>query len=460
MTNLRPGIDTHPPDFFLLAKLNIPFDDRERVIAALTAIEDVRREKMDPTRTHGKVLPRAETELPLVVRDLNLHLLTGFGLRFFLGTLKDRKDDEAIPNFPPGGVFRPRPVKRFAIRDRNVPHYLRTMNATGDRDWIAKRLGAGKPGAPSAQSIDAAYSEWLSESEADLLLQIEANNLFLVVDLWDAVKRRVVDQFGLEVKSVQHGFNRGDGKDHTGFADGTSNLQERMVSDPLWYRSKIYLPHPAPAYPGEPDYLRDDPRYDGGTYLVHRKYLENLQLWNAGDFEVRDHYGHVFRGAEARRHAIGRDPQTGRVISRSNDQQLEHEFDGAEVNLGYNEGHVLKARGGVTAPFEGPFPPLKPGETNVFSTQDIRIRRRGVNFAELDAATGQIAFGLHFICFQNNIQQTGFEFINNIWLLNPLFRRSRDGLFNPDAGIIEPLEGAYYFVPPEHRRYPGEIFFE
>ena len=73
--------------------------------------------------------------------------------------------------------------------------------------------------------------------------------------------------------------------------------------------------------------------------------------------------------------------------------------------------------------------------------------------------TGRLTQGLHFLCFQNNIQQTGFEFINNIWLLNPMFRMSIDPILDPDKGVAEPLQGAYFFVPPMHRDFPGEIFF-
>jgi hypothetical protein len=94
----------------------------------------------------------------------------------------------------------------------------------------------------------------------------------------------------------------------------------------------------------------------------------------------------------------------------------------------------------------------------VFNIQDIRIRRRGGNSIEIDPATQKKIHGLHLICFQNNIQQTGFEFINNIWLLNPEFR-GVDHLLDPEKGIAEPIEGAYYFVPPEYREYPGEVFF-
>ncbi|MBV9084847.1 MAG: Dyp-type peroxidase [Acidobacteriaceae bacterium] len=460
--NLRAGIDTHDPDFHLIVKLNLPFDDRDRAIAVLRAIEGSAREKLDPSRCFGieRVSDQPDDDRRLVVRDLRLNLLVGFGLRFFMGSLERRTDEEPVPNFPPGGVFRPRKPRRFGIIDRSVPMYLRTMSASGDRDFVAKRLTKTLGREGSTEEVDQAYREWLGRSESDLILLFESDNLFLVIDFWDAVRRAAVLPFGLEVVCAQQGLQRGDGRDHTGFHDGISNLQDKLRTDPQYYRTKVYLPHPAPAYPGDPDWSRDDSRYDGGTYLVHRKYIEHLDRWNADSFEVKDRYGRVFRGEEARLHAIGRDRESGRVISRANGKLLDSEPDGTEVNLSYDEGHVLKARGGVTAPFGAPFPPLSGNQTNVFNTQDIRVRRRGVNFCEIDPSTGEIVYGLHFICYQNNIQQTGFEFINNVWLLNPMFRKSTDGLFNPEAGVIEPIEGCYYFIPPEHREYPGEVFFE
>jgi deferrochelatase/peroxidase EfeB len=460
--NLRPGIDTRDPDFHLLVKVNLPFDDRERAIKVLESLQAVTAEKLAPDRHFGHLRDPDGTVIDekLVVRDLALNLLVGFGLRFFLGPLESRGEEEPIPNFPPGGTYTPRPATRFGMGNRIVPLYLRTMSAEGDRAAVAKRLAAGRPESPSDAEVDEAYQAWLAGAESDLLLMFESDALFLVIDFWDAVRASVVAPFGLEIVSIQQGFQRGDGRDHTGYQDGISNLHDKMLTDPQYYRSKVYLPHPAPSYPGEPDWARDDPHYDGGTYLVHRKYLEHLDRWTSDDFQVTDRDGNVFHGEEARRHAIGRDLTTGRVFSRFTSEQLDPEPGGTEVNLTYNEAHILKARGGMTAPFNAPFPPLSGDQTNIFNTQDIRIRRRGVNFCELDAETGEVAYGLHFLCFQNNIQQTGFEFINNIWLLNPYFRRSRDGLFDPDAGIVEVLEGSYYFVPPEHRHYPGDVFFE
>jgi deferrochelatase/peroxidase EfeB len=460
--NLRPGIDTHDPDFHLIVKVNISFEDRGKLMNCLKAIAGVSARKMDPQRCFGVLHSHEGTAVDqkFAVGDLALNLLVGFGLRFFAGELQSRLAEDPVPNFPPGGTFKPRKARRFGLEKCNIPLYLRTMNASGDREFLGKRQAAslGRPLEPA--ELDTQYLQWLGRSESDLLLWFEADNLFLVVDFWDAVRKEAVVPFGLEVVSVQHGFQRGDGRDHTGFNDGVDNLQARMLADPQYYRSKVYTPHPAPPYPGEPDWSRDGPEYDAGTYLVHRKYIEHLDRWNSSSFESVDSHGRKYCGAEARAHAIGRDMESGRVICRMSGKLLELEPDGTEVNLAYNEAHILKARGGVTAPFSAPFPPLKGAERNVFNTQDVRIRRRGVNYCEIDPQTGEVVYGLHFVCFQNNIQQTGFEFINNIWLLNPDFRLSKDGLFDPEAGVIEPVEGCYYFVPPEHREFPGEVFFE
>jgi deferrochelatase/peroxidase EfeB len=165
-------------------------------------------------------------------------------------------------------------------------------------------------------------------------------------------------------------------------------------------------------------------------------------------------------GEAARSHAVGRDRQTGKVVRGSDGALLEPEPDAAEAHLTFVDAHIAMARGVSPAPFAGPFPPVKPGEINVFHLQDIRIRRRGGNWREVDSKTGKTTYGLHFMCFQNNIQQTGFEFINNIWLINPAFRLNGDHLLDPEKGIAEPVSGCYYFVPPPHRNYPGEVFFE
>src|SRR5262249_13033392 len=148
----------------------------------------------------------------LAVRDWGLNLLVGFGLRFFLGPLDARPPEERIPNFPPGGAFTPRTPTRFGMTDRRVPLYLPTMNGAGDDAWIRKQLTAqGGGAAPADEAVAAAYRSWLARSESDLILIFEADNLFLVIDFWDAVRRRAVVPSGVRVVSLHEGFNRGDG---------------------------------------------------------------------------------------------------------------------------------------------------------------------------------------------------------------------------------------------------------
>jgi deferrochelatase/peroxidase EfeB len=451
--NLRPGIDTPPPKHFILVRVNLPFDDRDKAIQVLKAIEAVRREALDPSR---------ELEGHGVVAGWGLNLLVGFGLRFFLGALPDRPQDEVVQNFPPGGVFKPRYATRFGIpNDRKIPIYLRTMSASGDDVWTKKRLTAKLNREPSDAEVQAAYQQWLADNECDVLLYIEANHRFLCTDLWDRLRAGVVKRHKLELAGpLEESFGREDGRDLIGWHDPKSNMDDMMVSDPQRYRAKIYLPHPAPMYPGENQNNRDELRYNGGTYLAHRKYRENLTKWNSDNFEITDNFGCTHRGAAARNHAVGRDRETGKVIRGSDGALLEPEPDAAEAHLTFVDAHIAMARGVTPAPFAGPFPPVKTGEVNTFHLQDIRIRRRGGNWREVNPKTGKTTYGLHFMSFQNNIQQTGFEFINNIWLINPLFRLNGDHLLDPEKGISEPIAGCYYFVPPPHRDYPGEVFFE
>jgi deferrochelatase/peroxidase EfeB len=262
------------------------------------------------------------------------------------------------------------------------------------------------------------------------------------------------------VVSVDVSWGTEDGRDLIGWYDPKSNMDDMMEKEPEKYRSHIYLPHPAPYFPGEKSDNRDETRYNGGTYMAHRKYIEDIDKWNSDDFTITNNYGETFHGEDARNRAVGRDRDTGKVIREGDGELLEHEYDAAEATLCPLDSHILQARGGNPAPFKAPFPPLKDDEESSFHIQDIRIRRRGGNWRKIDPETGKTTFGLHFICFQNNIQQTGFEFINNIWLLNPLFRLNHDHILDPDKGIAEPIGGSYYFVPPMYREYPGEVFFK
>src|SRR5690349_11997502 len=139
--NLRAGIDTKPPDFCLIARINLATDERAKAIEILKLLGDVNREKTKSTRIHGRIYDHCvgESRPQLAVQDLHLNLLVGFGTRFFLGPLDSRGAEEAVPNFPPGGAFKKRIPTRFGITS-GVPIYLRTMNASGDKEFLAMRL--------------------------------------------------------------------------------------------------------------------------------------------------------------------------------------------------------------------------------------------------------------------------------------------------------------------------------
>ena len=84
MPNVRREVDDDPADFMMLAKLNLPFDDRRRAIAVLQALQNVQAEKIDPSRVFAVTRdPDLNVRPQFVVGDLNLNLLVGFGLRFF-----------------------------------------------------------------------------------------------------------------------------------------------------------------------------------------------------------------------------------------------------------------------------------------------------------------------------------------------------------------------------------------
>lgn len=445
-TNLRPGIDTPPPSNFLIAKFNVPHDDGTKLRAALADFGVLLKEILDPDRKHdGRK----------VVGDWAHHVLVAFGLPFFLGRLESR-EDSAIPNFPPGGQFPRRPATRFGL-EVSTPLYLRTMNADGDLAWIKKN----NPNASEEESA-ALYRRWLSDAECDIMVYIESNLRFINLDTWDKIRKCLCDRHGFELNDpVQLSTGREDGRDLTGWHDPRSNLEDLMIDDPAEYRRNIYLPHPAPMYPGEALQNRDPLMYNGGTYLVHRNYRLDLDRWNSIDFEFESTVqARTYRGEDARTYSIGRERSSGKVQCPFSGILLEHEKGAAEVGLALADSHIAMARGNSPAPFRGPFTPLEePEDISVFNIQDIRIRRRGGNWINADPVTGRLTQGLHFLCFQNNIQQTGFEFINNIWLLNPMFRMRIDPILDPDKGVAEPLQGAYFFVPPMHRDFPGEIFF-
>src|SRR5438067_2129417 len=85
-----------------------------------------------------------------------------------------------------------------------------------------------------AIAVGAAFQAWLARAESDLLLVMDCDNRFLLIDLWDAIRARAIDKEGAVLHSLQEGLNRGDGRDHTGYFDGISNLRQKIATDPAY----------------------------------------------------------------------------------------------------------------------------------------------------------------------------------------------------------------------------------
>ncbi len=277
----------------------------------------------------------------------------------------------------------------------------------------------------------------IAEKESDLLVVVEGSQEGLD-EVVLATIRDLEKALPLRVKALYRGFQSPDGIGHLGFKECTSNLQHFQRNDPKAYRRYVYVQN------GE----AGSAAYDGGTYVAFRKYRQHLDRWFDGRFSVQDPLGEVFQDEAAREYAVGRSMKDGLVIDRDTREHLGAQPDEAQGIRAFQAAHIRKAnpRGRGTNNF---------GESVVL--KDARILRRGFSFCEPEPGAGGPVSGLLFLCFQSNIDKSGFEFIHNEWLMSG-FMGGPDSLLNPHSGVIEPLDGCYYFVPPV-REFAGDIFF-
>lgn len=178
------------------------------------------------------------------------------------------------------------------------------------------------------------------------------------------------------------------------------------------------------------------------------KYIEHLETWSSQDFCYQDRNGCSYHGTTAREQVVGRSLDNDLVIDSQTGKDLTAEFDEAQGLHTFDEAHIRQAN------------PRGQGKTNFGApvvVKDARILRRSFPFTDVSPEMDTITQGLLFLCFQSNIQQRGFEFIHNEWLMSE-FMGIRDKLLDPDSGIVEPIDGCYYFVP-RVQMFPGDVFF-
>jgi Dyp-type peroxidase family len=279
------------------------------------------------------------------------------------------------------------------------PESLRSMQAKRDNEFPAFRT-----------------EQQRNAHETDIVALLEsADHLAL-----DDAATRLGKLLGTTVR-VHHGALRPQGRDPFGFHDGVSNLQDLRANDRRAYTG--HLIHQVPGVEVE------------GTFLAFRKYrLFPRRMGHGAPLEIVDERGDPTR-RRTPEEIVGRCRSCGAVLDRDTGEHLAARTDEQQGGSAHPQSHLHKAN------------PRGTGYTNFghhVVVPDARILRR--SYPVSAGADSDVDSGLLFLAFQANIQQSGFEFIHNEWLLSD-FNGAPDPLLSPEAGLVEPLTGCYYFIP-------------
>jgi Dyp-type peroxidase family len=393
-----PGIDTPQLKHVVVIKANICSDERSQAVTALRKLGGVLAELV--------LWAGTTADRPAAVSERGTAIL-GFSARFFRGPLTRTRDTAPA-------------LHRYGI-EGPVPADLGTMRARGD-DSFRELCGDVR----------------LRAKESDLIVVLESSYRHVVSETARRV-RELERSVALRTVAECKGALSADSLGCLGARDGISNLQDIARDDPDAYRRHVYVR----AGSGEPPVLH------GGTYLVFRRYVEHRTRWLSDSLTVLDNAGSPRVGAAARELALGRAQNDNLVVDRETGAHLAPLHDERQGCRAFDESHIRQAN------------PRGRGTTNFGSTvtvnSDARILRRSFPFTDIDPQTGSPRHGLLFMCFHNNITRSGFQFIHNEWLMSR-FLGGRDRLLTPESGIIEPIDGCYYFVPPRWE-FPGARFF-
>lgn len=321
--------------------------------------------------------------------------LVGASVKFVKGDWSPWRDDE---DHSP----------RWGRRVR-CPRSLQTMNAKRDGEFSAFRSGADR-----------------TAHETDLVILLEGTDPAALA----AIAARLEVVAGTTLRR-HTGALRTENRDPFGFHDGVSNLQSLRTDDPAKYLS--YLMHTE-------DWLTD------GTYLVLRKYRLHVdRLAGTAPVAIPDSDGDPTRTMLPEQ-VIGRCRPCGAVVHGDSGIHLPAAPDEVQGAAAHPQSHLRKAN------------PRGYGHTNFghdVQVPDARILRRGYPYR--DNSAGEVEEGLLFLAFQADIQETGFEFIHNEWMMSD-FNGAPDPLLAPEAGLVEPLTGCYYFVPRDQRAVAQRLF--
>jgi Dyp-type peroxidase family len=375
------GVETSQKAYIRILKCNIASNDTQTAVTALRGIAS-------QLCSFAVSFPHSDP------RD-TLSVVVGFSARFFKGELTRQRDAQ------PGAT-------RFSIR-YPAPSCLRRMCAR--HDDLFSELSADND---------------IREKESDLIILVESDEDAAGQSLCDRL--RSLACVGLRPLQQYRGCY---GLRLLGIQDGLSNLQDLRLREPNSYKDHVFV------HNGE----SGSDIYDGGTYLVFRKYRINLGRWFNPEFHVSDCRRHIV-GDKARELILGRSATDQQVVDYQTGKHWEPQFDHEEALHAWQCSHIRKAN------------PRSVGFTSFNDPVTLpakRILRRSFEYREETEA------GLLFLCFQNDIQRNGFEFIHNEWLMSHFMGR-RDPLLDPESQLVEPIDGCYYFVP-RFTDFPGDIFW-
>jgi Dyp-type peroxidase family len=248
------------------------------------------------------------------------------------------------------------------------------------------------------------------------LQSIDADLMLYVVSTYEArVNAFISDVHALadvQAITLDRGFQRMDGTEPFGYADGLRNVRSHD-------RERVVFVDRDGLQPEEPHWA------DGGSYMAFMRILQRPEQMAA----------------------LPDDASRDAVIGR--------EKDGTRLDL---EGKNVKPRD------EPPDAPALPPGAHVAKAgprgphDDNEIFRRGLPFMET-TADGQLRVGLNFCCFQGSLEQ--FDVIFNDWMMNPHFPSDGpvDALFDPAKQLTQIEKIGFYFVPPfEEKGLVASVF--
>ncbi len=239
----------------------------------------------------------------------------------------------------------------------------------------------------------------LGNDESDLLLVI-GGAIDSILELTNSLVQ-FYEELGCIIRSTNFGYSGGSDRDHTGFRDGTSNLQEL---DPDSFSKCVFI------QPGD-----DDPLYNGGFYLIYRKYEENIEMWN--NLAVSQQEGF-----------IGRKKHSGAFLNGN----MEVSKDDFQHTPKTSHIRCVNPRS------------VDLSDENYWQQ---RIYRRSIKYSESDQFERIVKYGLHFVALVRN-PELQIERIHNERMIT---NKSEKDYFMT-AGYIRPLHSSCFFIPA-----PGTI---